>query len=82
MTPEPTATATLLPTPIPVKVVLGGIVHEYQQFNNCGPANLAMALSYWGWQGDQRDTRAFAPNREGMTKCRPPNGGLSSNLPG
>jgi tetratricopeptide (TPR) repeat protein len=34
-------------------------VHEYQQFNNCGPANLAMALSFWGWQGDQRDTRAF-----------------------
>jgi hypothetical protein len=65
ITPEPTATATPLPTPIPAKVVLGGIVHEYQQFNNCGPANLAMALSYWGWQGDQRDTRAFLrPNLE------------------
>jgi hypothetical protein len=34
-------------------------LHEYQQFNNCGPANLAMALTYWGWQGDQRQTRAF-----------------------
>jgi hypothetical protein len=65
MTPEPTATATPLPTPIPEKVVLSGIVHEYQQFNNCGPANLAMALSYWGWQGDQRNTRAFLrPNLE------------------
>lgn len=58
-TPLPTATATPAPTPIPPKVVLSGIVHEYQQFNNCGPANLAMALSYWGWQGDQRDTRAY-----------------------
>ena len=56
-TPLPTATSTLVPTPIPAQVVLSGAVHEYQQFNNCGPATLAMALSYWGWQGDQRDTR-------------------------
>ena len=65
VTAEPSSTPTPLPTPIPAKAVLSGIVHEYQQFNNCGPANLAMALSYWGWQGDQRDTRAFLrPNRE------------------
>ncbi|MBN1147296.1 MAG: tetratricopeptide repeat protein [Anaerolineales bacterium] len=64
-TPSPSPTPTLTPTPIPASVVLQGIVHEYQQFNNCGPANLAMALSYWGWQGDQRNTRAFLrPNRE------------------
>jgi hypothetical protein len=64
-TPQPSATPTALPTPIPARVVLSGIVHEYQQFNNCGPANLAMALSFWGWQGDQRDTRAFLrPNLE------------------
>jgi hypothetical protein len=61
----PTPTLTLTPTPIPPSVALTGIVHEYQQFNNCGPANLAMALSYWGWQGDQRDTRAYLrPNLE------------------
>ncbi|MEW5870475.1 MAG: C39 family peptidase [Chloroflexota bacterium] len=54
-TPLPSAT----PTALPEQVVLAGVVHEYQQFNNCGPANLAMALSFWGWQGDQRDTRAF-----------------------
>lgn len=61
VTPQPTFTST----PIPESVVLDGILHEYQQFNNCGPANLAMALSYWGWQGDQRDTRAFLrPNLE------------------
>ena len=28
-------------------------------WNNCGPANLAMALSYWRWEGDQRDTAAY-----------------------
>ncbi|HSF80324.1 MAG TPA: C39 family peptidase [Anaerolineales bacterium] len=58
-TPQPSPTSTLSPTPIPEKVILSGIVHEYQQMNNCGPATLAMALSYWGWQGDQRDTRLF-----------------------
>jgi tetratricopeptide (TPR) repeat protein len=57
--PSPTpalASPTPLP-PIPEKTVLTGAVHEYQQFNNCGPATLAIALSFRGWQGDQRDTR-------------------------
>jgi tetratricopeptide (TPR) repeat protein len=62
-TPTPATTATPLPsptpTPIPAQAALSGIRHEYQQFNNCGPANLAMGLSYWDWQGDQRDTAAF-----------------------
>jgi hypothetical protein len=57
LTPTPTLTPS--PTSIPVAVSLSGIRHEWQSFNNCGPANLAMALSYWGWVGDQRDTRAF-----------------------
>ncbi len=64
-TPSPSPTPTLTATPLPPRVVLQGVVHEYQQFNNCGPANLAMALSFWGWQGNQNDTRAFLrPNRE------------------
>ena len=58
-TPQPSPTATLSPTSIPDQVILTGIVHEYQQINNCGPATLAMALSFWGWQGSQVDTRAF-----------------------
>ncbi len=58
-TPRPSPTATLSPTAIPEKVILEGIVHEYQKLNNCGPATLAMALTYWGWQGNQYDTRAF-----------------------
>jgi len=63
-TPLPTETPTITPTPIPEKVTLTGIVHEFQKWNNCGPANLAMALSYWKWQGDQRDTAAFLkPNQ-------------------
>ena len=53
-----TPTATLEPTPIPASVQLDGIRHEYQKYNNCGPANLSMALSFWDWEGDQRDTAA------------------------
>jgi tetratricopeptide (TPR) repeat protein len=61
--PTLTPTATLEPTPIPTSVMLTGIRHEYQHWNNCGPATLSMALSYWGWQGDQRDTAAaLKPN--------------------
>ena len=52
-TPTQTATPTPSPTPIPDKVRLEGVVHEFQKFNNCGPANISMALSYWGWEGDQ-----------------------------
>lgn len=58
-TPAPSATPTTQPTPIPASVTLNGIIHEYQKWNNCGPANLAMALSFWKWQGDQRDTAAY-----------------------
>jgi tetratricopeptide (TPR) repeat protein len=29
---------------------------QHGLWNYCAPANLAMALSYWGWQGDRLDT--------------------------
>ena len=50
---------TLVPTPLPPQASLTGILHQYQMWNNCGPANLSMALSFWGWKGDQRDTAVF-----------------------
>ncbi len=62
-TPTPAATAIPHPTPtlapLPVKVELKGIVHEYQKWNNCGPANLAMALTFWKWKGTQDDTAPY-----------------------
>lgn len=63
-TPLPESTATspppsLTPTAIPGQAALSGIRHEYQQFNNCAPASLSMVLSYWGWPGDQFETRAY-----------------------
>lgn len=65
--PSPTATitptATLEPTPLPAQVNLTNIRHEYQKWNNCGPANLSMALSYWDWEGDQRPIASYVkPN--------------------
>lgn len=60
-TPTPTQTPmpTKAPTAIPEVKRLEGVRHEYQQFNNCGPANLSMALSYWGWEGDQTVTENY-----------------------
>jgi hypothetical protein len=58
-TAAPSSTPTMIPTPLPSKASLTGIQHQYQMWNNCGPANLAMALSFWGWKGDQRNTAAF-----------------------
>lgn len=58
-TPLPPPTMTPSPTAIPGQVLLTGIRHEYQRFNNCGPANLSMTLSFWDWTGDQRDTAAY-----------------------
>jgi hypothetical protein len=52
-------TATPTSYPLPASVRLSGVIHEYQQWNNCGPATLAMALSFWSWTGDQRNTAAF-----------------------
>jgi tetratricopeptide (TPR) repeat protein len=46
---------TLLPTPVPGSVQLSGFRHEYQGWNNCGPATLSIALSYWSWEGDQNE---------------------------
>jgi hypothetical protein len=58
-TPTETQTPTITPTAIPTAVILTGVRHEYQKMNNCGPATLAMALSYWGWAGNQDVTRPW-----------------------
>jgi tetratricopeptide (TPR) repeat protein len=58
-TPTVTPTMTPSPTPIPDQFLLTGIRHEYQKFNNCGPANLSMALSFWGWEGNQNVTGSY-----------------------
>jgi len=60
---QPADSPIIAVTPIPKSVQLDGVQHEYQTWNNCGPATLGMALSYWGWEGDQRPIAAFTkPN--------------------
>ena len=44
---------------LPASARLNGIRHVYQTWNNCGGANLTMALSYFGWTADQDVARAW-----------------------
>jgi len=54
-TPTLSPTPTITPTPLPEKVILSGVKYEDQhnRWNFCGPANLSMALTYWGWDGNR-----------------------------
>lgn len=62
LTTTPEASSTSIPTPtptsIPDSIALSGVRNEVETRNNCGPATLAMALSFWGWQGDQATVQA------------------------
>ena len=67
----PTATSTNTPTPTstplprPDTYRLEGVTHKFQDWNNCGPATLAMTLSYFGLTVGQADTAAILkPNPE------------------
>ncbi len=56
---SPTATEIAIsvatPTPIPASVTLFSPQWEKQDWNNCGPAALALGLRFYGWHGDQFD---------------------------
>jgi tetratricopeptide (TPR) repeat protein len=59
--PQPSATPAPSATPLPASVALRGVKWETQNgaWNYCGPTNLSMLLSYWGWQGDKFTTGKF-----------------------
>jgi hypothetical protein len=71
-TPWPTATPTQAPTATPIPppptpppfqaalstALLSGMRHEWQTWNNCGPATIAMNLSYFGSPIDQAQAGA------------------------
>ncbi|PKN98682.1 MAG: hypothetical protein CVU42_10720 [Chloroflexi bacterium HGW-Chloroflexi-4] len=63
-TPEPTLAPTPTRMPLPPSIYLAGTRTEAQMWNNCGPATLSMALSFWQWTGgNQEDTAAvLKPN--------------------
>ncbi|MEK9162154.1 MAG: C39 family peptidase [Chloroflexota bacterium] len=61
---NPTITRTLAPAPTSPPLVTANLPSSYtlptsrrepQLFNNCGPATLVGALTYWGWRGAEED---------------------------
>ena len=64
-TPAPTATPAPTKVPIPASARIEGVRHEFQEWNNCGPATLAMTLSTFGLDLRQGETAAvLKPNPE------------------
>jgi len=67
-TPQPTPTATISVQSAPEIrapgfAQLSGLAHYWQTWNNCGPATLAMNLSYYGLPLTQKQTAAvLKPN--------------------
>jgi len=67
--PAITPTPTIIPTPIPMQVQLPPPAYDEardkQDWNNCGPATLALQLRFWGWQGDQYEiSKVIKPTRD------------------
>lgn len=59
------AVPTATPAPIPSAYQVQGFNFEYQQWNNCGPATLTTALTYFGYADDQlRAANWLKPNTE------------------
>jgi tetratricopeptide (TPR) repeat protein len=56
-TSTPEVEPTIPSTPLPKAVSLPGVVYvdQFNRWNYCGPANLAMALNFWGWKGNRDD---------------------------
>ncbi len=54
-----TVTPPVVPMPIPPAARLEGLRHEYQTWNNCAPATISMALSYFGVMDGQAQAARF-----------------------
>ncbi len=64
-----TDSASVQPSPAslarPASARIFGFTHVQQGWNNCGPANITMALSRYGWRESQDYAASFLkPNRE------------------
>lgn len=55
MTGFPTPVPSPTPFPLPEEVLLPAPPWVKQDWNNCGPATLSLALQFYGWGGDQFD---------------------------
>lgn len=70
-TPQPTPRATAVPLPPSVKLNGFTYVDQHNRWNYCGPANMTMALNYWGWLGDRDDVAAYVKPGIGNDSNRP-----------
>lgn len=52
---SPSSTPLPTPLPVPAEYLLTGGTHTFQTFNNCGPASLSMALSYYSISVTQKE---------------------------
>lgn len=69
--PGPASKPTITPTPIPASVSLPGVIYvdQHGRWNYCGPANLTMALNFWGWKGNRDDVaKVIKPGSPDMSK--------------
>ncbi|HEY2982049.1 MAG TPA: C39 family peptidase [Anaerolineales bacterium] len=69
--PGPTLKPTVTSTPLPATANLQGVVYvdQHGRWNYCGPANLTMALAFWGWKGDRDDiARVVKPGSSDLKK--------------
>jgi len=62
-------TPTIKPTPLPQSMLLEAPAYDQakdkQDWNNCGPATLALYLRYYGWSGNQYDvSKVIKPTRD------------------
>ncbi len=66
----PTPTPTVTSTPLPGSVSLPGVkyVDQHERWNYCGPANLTMALNFWGWTGNRDDVARVVKPGNGNTR--------------
>jgi tetratricopeptide (TPR) repeat protein len=63
--PTPIPSPTPTPWPLPATARLNGFQHQFQEWNNCGPATLAMALTFFDMNVSQQETATIIkPNPE------------------
>jgi tetratricopeptide (TPR) repeat protein len=51
--------STLAPALVAPRITLSGVTYDWQTWNNCGPATIAMNLSYYGRPETQVDSALF-----------------------
>jgi hypothetical protein len=65
LTPSPTAIPTPLPSSASINQPPYDPIRDKEDFNNCGPATLALALRIYGWVGDQYNiSKVIKPSRD------------------